>query len=135
MAIVYPSAAQYKEGRRALHHTPHSPSITSTILSSSSSCCVMKCAVASVVVVVVAAAAALGEARPSDTVFNYEGEDHKHYQKGETGRKVEGYYSWFSPEGQEFYVQYVADELGYRVLESNALPVSSWGAHAGRTPG
>ncbi|XP_063883632.1 uncharacterized protein LOC135112770 [Scylla paramamosain] len=87
----------------------------------------MKCAVASVVVVVVAAAA-LGEARPSDTVFNYEGQDHKHYQKGETGRKVEGYYSWFSPEGQEFYVKYVADELGYRVLESNALPVSSWGA-------
>ncbi|KAK8382879.1 hypothetical protein O3P69_011440 [Scylla paramamosain] len=83
--------------------------------------------VASVVVVVVAAAA-LGEARPSDTVFNYEGQDHKHYQKGETGRKVEGYYSWFSPEGQEFYVKYVADELGYRVLESNALPVSSWGA-------
>ncbi|XP_045114092.1 larval cuticle protein III/IV-like [Portunus trituberculatus] len=87
----------------------------------------MKCAVAALAVVVVAAAATLGEARP-DTVFNYEGEDHKHYQKGDTGRKVEGYYSWISPEGQEFYVKYVADELGYRVLESNALPVSSWGA-------
>ncbi|MPC98024.1 hypothetical protein E2C01_093374 [Portunus trituberculatus] len=91
LSMVYPATAQYKEGRRVLHHTPHSPSITSIIFPSSSSCCVMKCVVAALVVVVVAAAATLGEARP-DTVFNYEGEDHKHYQKGDTGRKVEGYY-------------------------------------------
>ncbi|XP_050702014.1 cuticular protein 47Eg-like [Eriocheir sinensis] len=77
---------------------------------------------------VVVAAVTLGAARPSDTVFSYEGEDHEHTQKGETGKKVEGSYSWTSPEGYEYYVKYVADEYGYRVVDSNALPVSSWGA-------
>ena len=38
--------------------------------------------------------------------------------------------SWTSPEGEEFHVSYVADELGYRVMESNAVPENSEGLKA-----
>lgn len=31
-------------------------------------------------------------------------------------------HSWTSPEGDEFFVKYIADEYGYRVVESNAVP-------------
>ncbi|KAA0201320.1 hypothetical protein HAZT_HAZT006000 [Hyalella azteca] len=34
---------------------------------------------------------------------------------------------WTSPEGTEFFVRYVADEFGYRVVESNALQRSAHG--------
>ena len=38
--------------------------------------------------------------------------------------------SWMSPDGQEFFVRYIADAEGYRVVESNAVPVSSYGMMA-----
>ena len=38
--------------------------------------------------------------------------------------------SWRSPEGLEFYVQYIADASGYRVLDSNAVPVTVFGVRA-----
>ncbi|XP_045114094.1 uncharacterized protein LOC123506233 [Portunus trituberculatus] len=63
-------------------------------------------------------------------VFDFEGEDQSHEQNGEAGEAVEGYYSWTSPEGEEFYVKYVADELGYRVVESNAVPEDGNGVKA-----
>lgn len=34
---------------------------------------------------------------------------------------------WTSPEGIEFYVKYVADEKGYRVVDSNAVPTFNQG--------
>ncbi|XP_042872989.1 uncharacterized protein LOC122253765 [Penaeus japonicus] len=72
--------------------------------------------------------AALAYARPD--VLDFEGDDHEHEQEGNPGSSVEGTYSWTSPEGQEFYVKYVADEDGYRVVESNALPLTHEGVAA-----
>merc|ERR1712215_277256 len=36
-----------------------------------------------------------------------------------------GEYTFTSPEGEQYYVKYIADEDGFRVLESNAIPVSA----------
>merc|ERR1712168_945027 len=47
---------------------------------------------------------------------------HSHKQEGLTGTAVTGQYSWESPEGITFVVRYIADDKGYRVLESNAIP-------------
>ncbi|XP_042219387.1 uncharacterized protein LOC121864430 [Homarus americanus] len=81
------------------------------------------------VVVAMLAMVALTVARP-DTILDFEGDQQQQTQTGKGGEKVEGSYSWTSPEGEEFYVKYVADEHGYRVVESNAVPISSWGAKA-----
>nr|XP_027224424.1 cuticular protein 47Eg-like [Penaeus vannamei] len=81
-----------------------------------------------VVALAVLAVAVLASARPD--VLDFEGEDHQHQQEGDAGEHVEGSYSWTSPEGEEFHVQYVADEDGYRVLESNAVPVNHDGMAA-----
>ncbi|XP_069983791.1 uncharacterized protein [Penaeus vannamei] len=78
----------------------------------------------SVLLVVVVLAVAQPE------ILDFEGEDHQHHQEGDAGDHVEGSYSWTSPEGEEFHVQYVADEDGYRVLESNAVPVNHDGMAA-----
>merc|ERR1712029_927057 len=68
---------------------------------------------------------ALAAARPSD-ILNYEvdaeNQSHEHEQEGTAGRAVEGEYSWTAPNGEEFVVKYIADHLGYRIVESNALP-------------
>nr|XP_045597527.1 cuticular protein 47Eg-like [Procambarus clarkii] len=83
------------------------------------------------IVAMVAAVGLVAHAGASpNTLFDFEGDNHKHSQTGDAGDKVEGSYSWTSPEGVEFFVKYVADENGYRVLDSNAVPVSSWGARA-----
>merc|ERR1712243_184826 len=70
---------------------------------------------------------ALAAARPSD-ILNYSVEtdnlDHEHEQEGTAGKAVEGEYSWTSPDGEEYVVKYIADHLGYRIVESNALPVA-----------
>ncbi|KAK3851264.1 hypothetical protein Pcinc_042071 [Petrolisthes cinctipes] len=81
----------------------------------------------SVVLVVVFVGLVAG--RP-DTIFDFEAEDHAQEQSGEAGESVEGSYSWTSPEGIEFYVKYIADDDGYRVVESNAVPVSHDGQRA-----
>ncbi|XP_071534847.1 uncharacterized protein [Panulirus ornatus] len=64
---------------------------------------------------------ALAAARPED-IFDFEGDDADHEQDGEAGDSVTGEYKWESPEGIEFVVKYIADDKGYRVLESNAVP-------------
>merc|ERR1712106_928609 len=56
-------------------------------------------------------------------VFNFVGENSEQVQVGEPGVRVEGSYSYVTPEGNMIYVRYIADELGYRIVESNALPV------------
>merc|ERR1711962_474970 len=67
---------------------------------------------------------ALAAARPD--ILNYsieEGDnEHEHEQEGTAGVAVEGEYSWTAPNGEELVVKYIADHLGYRVVESNALP-------------
>ncbi|XP_042872964.1 uncharacterized protein LOC122253741 [Penaeus japonicus] len=77
---------------------------------------------------VILAVAVLVTARPD--VLSFEGDEHQHQQEGDAGDHVEGSYSWTSPEGLEFYVKYVADEDGYRVMESNAVPVNHDGMAA-----
>merc|ERR1719315_277085 len=71
---------------------------------------------------------AVAVARP-DTILDFEVDtetrvdvNHAHEQEGEAGHSVTGEYTWESPEGITFVVKYIADELGYRVLESNAVP-------------
>ncbi|XP_068214624.1 uncharacterized protein [Palaemon carinicauda] len=68
--------------------------------------------------------------KTAPTVLDFEGNDHYHKQEEDSGDRVEGYYSWTSPEGDEFYVKYIADEDGYRVVDSNAVPVSHDGVKA-----
>ncbi|XP_045597210.1 uncharacterized protein [Procambarus clarkii] len=64
---------------------------------------------------------ALAAARPNQ-IFDFEGDDAEHEQEGAAGHSVTGEYKWESPEGIEFVVKYIADDKGYRVLESNAVP-------------
>nr|XP_053650594.1 uncharacterized protein LOC128701073 isoform X1 [Cherax quadricarinatus] len=75
-------------------------------------------------VIVVLGLVALAAARPNE-VFDFEGDDAEHEQEGAPGHSVTGEYKWESPEGIEFVVKYIADEKGYRVLESNAVPSSN----------
>ncbi|XP_068214468.1 uncharacterized protein [Palaemon carinicauda] len=64
------------------------------------------------------------------SIMDFEGDEHQHQQEGQGGEAVQGSYSWTSPEGSEFYVKYIADENGYRVVESNAIPVDADGVAA-----
>ncbi|XP_064104173.1 uncharacterized protein LOC135214002 [Macrobrachium nipponense] len=73
--------------------------------------------------------AALTFARP-DSVLDLDLDDIHHDQDIDDDQVITGTYSWTSPEGSEFFVRYVADEDGYRVLESNAVPVSDDGVRA-----
>ncbi|XP_076028505.1 larval cuticle protein 2-like [Oratosquilla oratoria] len=73
--------------------------------------------------------AAFVACRPDD-VIDIELDDIHHSAEGDFGDEVTGTYSWKSPEGFEFFVRYVADEHGYRVVESNAVPVSGAGVRA-----
>ncbi|XP_050702004.1 uncharacterized protein LOC126988173 [Eriocheir sinensis] len=66
---------------------------------------------------------AMAAARP-DKIFEFEGDDAEHEQEGVAGKAVTGEYKWESPEGLEFFVKYIADDKGYRVVESNAVPVA-----------
>merc|ERR1712180_126056 len=67
---------------------------------------------------------ALAAARPD--ILNYSVEEgdneHEHEQEVTAGTAVEGEYSWTAPNGEELVVKYIADHLGYRIVESNALP-------------
>ncbi|XP_071534848.1 cuticle protein CP575-like [Panulirus ornatus] len=64
---------------------------------------------------------ALAAAKPNE-IFDFDGENAEHDQDGDPGQAVTGEYKWQSPEGNEFVVKYIADDKGYRVLESNAVP-------------
>ncbi|XP_047481066.1 cuticular protein 47Eg-like [Penaeus chinensis] len=75
----------------------------------------MKFAIALLALVAVAAA------RPG-SVFDLDFDDF-HIDQGITNRVVQGSYSWTSPNGEKFFVKYIADDDGYRVVESNAVPV------------
>ncbi|XP_066957143.1 uncharacterized protein [Macrobrachium rosenbergii] len=68
-------------------------------------------------------------ARP-DSVLDLDLDDIHHDQDIDDDQVITGTYSWTSPEGVEFFVRYVADEDGYRVVESNAVPVSADGVRA-----
>ncbi|XP_071534862.1 uncharacterized protein [Panulirus ornatus] len=70
---------------------------------------------------------AAGHPRP---LLDFDADDHYHEQEGQAGTAITGSYGWTSPEGYHFLVRYVADKDGYRVLESNAVPVNADGVYA-----
>ncbi|XP_068215116.1 cuticular protein 47Eg-like [Palaemon carinicauda] len=73
--------------------------------------------------------AAVALARP-DSVFDFDLDDIHQDQDIDDDQVITGTYSWTSPEGTEFFVRYVADDDGYRVVESNAVPASGDGIRA-----
>ncbi|KAK8720879.1 hypothetical protein OTU49_013035, partial [Cherax quadricarinatus] len=64
---------------------------------------------------------AIAAAYPAD-IINIELDHMDHEQEGVPGRAVKGEYSWVAPNGEEYRVEYIADHLGYRVLEDNVVP-------------
>ncbi|XP_045597523.1 uncharacterized protein [Procambarus clarkii] len=82
----------------------------------------MKCGV-----LVLLGVVALVAARP-DTLLDLD--DIRHDLDIADDTSVTGSYSWKSPEGVEYFVKYIADEDGYRVVESNAVPVTADGVKA-----
>ncbi|XP_063589686.1 cuticular protein 47Eg-like [Penaeus indicus] len=66
---------------------------------------------------------AVAAARPGSVVdLDF---DDFHVDQDITNRVVQGTYSWTSPKGDKFFVKYIADNNGYRVVESNAVPVTN----------
>nr|XP_027224420.1 cuticle protein 16.8-like [Penaeus vannamei] len=65
-----------------------------------------------------------------NTVLQFEADDHSREVVGHPGVSVEGSYSWTSPDGMRYTVEYVADELGYRITKSNAVPMTDGGVKA-----
>ncbi|CAL4174174.1 unnamed protein product, partial [Meganyctiphanes norvegica] len=62
----------------------------------------------------------------AETMVDFELDDMNIHQDldDDTGA-ITGEYTFTSPEGTQFFVKYIADTDGFRVLESNAVPVSS----------
>ncbi|XP_042872962.1 cuticular protein 47Eg-like [Penaeus japonicus] len=56
--------------------------------------------------------------------------DDIHHDLNIQGANAEGTYSWTSPEGVKYFVRYIADDDGYRIVESNAVPASADGTAA-----
>ncbi|XP_042219396.1 uncharacterized protein LOC121864440 [Homarus americanus] len=78
-------------------------------------------------VLVLLGLAALVAARP-DNVFDLD--DLHHDQDIDDDNTYTGTYRFMTPEGVEYFVRYVADDDGFRVLESNAVPASDAGVKA-----
>ncbi|XP_071534572.1 uncharacterized protein [Panulirus ornatus] len=77
--------------------------------------------------------AALVAARP-DSILTIDLED-LHQDLSLEDTTITGTYSWTSPEGVKYFVNYIADDDGYRVLDTNAVPVSDAGVRADGTQG
>ncbi|XP_045114184.1 uncharacterized protein LOC123506291 [Portunus trituberculatus] len=77
---------------------------------------------------------ALVAARP-ESVFDFDLEDIHQDMDISDDATITGTYRWRSPEGDEYFVRYVADDDGYRVLESNAVPVTADGTPANGAQG
>lgn len=65
--------------------------------------------------------------RPS-TIYNYGTDLLENRQTGTSGRAVQGGYSWTAPNGQTFSVNYVADNKGYRIVNSQSRSPSTLSA-------
>ncbi|XP_063883621.1 uncharacterized protein LOC135112761 [Scylla paramamosain] len=77
---------------------------------------------------------ALVAARP-ENVFDLDLDDIHQDMDISDDTTITGTYRWRSPEGDEYFVRYIADEDGYRVLESNAVPVTADGTPANGAQG
>ncbi|XP_068214678.1 uncharacterized protein [Palaemon carinicauda] len=65
-----------------------------------------------------------------DNVLNVELEDILMDQDIADDSSITGSYSWTDPDGNQHFVKYVADDDGYRVLESNVVPATADGVRA-----
>ncbi|XP_068214679.1 uncharacterized protein [Palaemon carinicauda] len=79
--------------------------------------------------VVLFALAAMALARP-DNVLSVDLDDIHLDQDIDDDAVITGSYSWTDPDGNEHFVKYVADDDGYRVLESNVVPATADGVRA-----
>ncbi|XP_076028428.1 uncharacterized protein LOC143017524 [Oratosquilla oratoria] len=72
---------------------------------------------------------ALVACRP-DGVLDLDLEDQHQEFDGDFVGSVTGSYSFTDPDGNKHFVRWVADEDGYRVIESNAVPATLDGVQA-----
>ncbi|XP_068214660.1 uncharacterized protein [Palaemon carinicauda] len=72
--------------------------------------------------------ATLAMARPF-SVFDFDLDD-IHQDQDFDDHVITGSYSWVAPGGTRYFVRYIADDDGYRVLESNAVPATAFGIRA-----
>ncbi|XP_068214676.1 uncharacterized protein [Palaemon carinicauda] len=68
-------------------------------------------------------------ARP-DSVLDVDLEDILMDQDIAEDSSVTGSYTWTDPDGNQHFVKYVADDDGYRVIESNVVPATADGVRA-----
>ncbi|KAK4287636.1 hypothetical protein Pmani_039294 [Petrolisthes manimaculis] len=62
--------------------------------------------------------AAVVLAHPGYDIIDFDQDDHfEHEQEGTAGRAVKGEYSWVAADGTEYETKYVADHLGYRLVD------------------
>ncbi|XP_066956100.1 uncharacterized protein [Macrobrachium rosenbergii] len=80
-------------------------------------------------IAVVLAMVAMVYARP-DSVLDIDLEDILMDQDIAEDSTVTGSYTWTDPEGNQHFVKYVADDDGFRVLESNVVPATADGVRA-----
>ncbi|XP_050702006.1 larval cuticle protein 2-like [Eriocheir sinensis] len=85
-------------------------------------------------VLALVALVAVVTARP-DRVLDLDLDDIHHDLSIADDTSVTGTYSWTSPEGEKYFVRYVADDDGYRVIESNAVPATLGGTAANGAQG
>merc|ERR1712212_93768 len=72
-----------------------------------------------------------GIACAAATTINNVQDDFSHVQEiDDDGDEVTGTYRWKDGEGNEFFVSYISDEDGYRVLDSNVVPITVGGVRA-----
>ncbi|XP_071534556.1 uncharacterized protein [Panulirus ornatus] len=81
---------------------------------------IMKCAV-----VLLLGLAVLVASRP-----DFSDEDSHQEMDIDDDNTITGSFSWTSPEGLRFFIRYIADEDGFRILESNAVPATVQGVKA-----
>ncbi|KAF2364146.1 Insect cuticle protein [Trinorchestia longiramus] len=92
------------------------------------------CCGAEQVFLVLLGAVALATAAPF-SISNVQ-ENFSHVQEvDDDGEEITGTYRWTDAEGNNFFVTYIADDDGFRVLDSNAVPVNSDGVRADGTQG
>ncbi|XP_071534557.1 cuticle protein 16.8-like [Panulirus ornatus] len=78
--------------------------------------------------------ATLVAARPDSVVDISEEDIHQSMEVGDDNTMT-GSFSWTSPEGTQYFVKYIADGNGFRILESNAVPATVQGVKADGTQG
>merc|ERR1712183_795552 len=73
----------------------------------------------------------LGLACVSAMSVNNVQDNFSHVQEiDDDGDEITGTYKWTDPAGNQLYVTYVADNHGYRVVDSNVVPITVGGIRA-----